>query len=131
MANQYLEQKMTPSKILFSFEGRINRAKFSGYVVPLNMIWFTGLMIDSSTTGEPGAFYWIGILISFWPALALNVKRCHDREKSGWFYLVALIPFLNLWYFIEIGFLKGTDGDNKFGPDPLGQAGVATQTVVK
>lgn len=113
--------KMPPSQILLSLDGRINRGKFWAYILPLNFVWLVGLMIDFSTKGEPGAFYSIGILISLWPSIALNVKRCHDRDKSGWFYLVALIPLVNLWYLIEAGFLKGTEGDNRFGPDPLSQ----------
>lgn len=129
--SQFPEQNMTPSYILFAFDGRINRANFWGYALPLNIIWLVGLMIDSATTGKPGTFYWLGILIGFWPGLALNVKRCHDRDKSGWFYLVALIPFVNLWYLIDIGFLKGTDGDNRFGPDPLRQSGVTPRTGAK
>lgn len=112
---------MSVGQILFSFDGRINRARFWGYLLPLNLIPIAGLIIDLSTTGEMGVFYGIAVLINFWPALALNVKRCHDRDKSGWFYLITLIPFLNFWYLIEIGFCKGTDGDNRFGPDPLGR----------
>ena len=34
------------------------------------------------------------------------------------FILVGLIPLLNLWYLIEIGFLRGTEGSNEYGPDP-------------
>ena len=33
------------------------------------------------------------------------------------FGLVSLV--LGIWLFIEIGFLKGTQGPNRFGPDPL------------
>jgi uncharacterized membrane protein YhaH (DUF805 family) len=58
-------------------------------------------------------------LIFMWPMLAIQIKRCHDRNRSGWFMLVFLIPLVNLWPAIEIAFLKGTDGPNRFGDDPL------------
>lgn len=111
--------KMTLSKILFSFEGRINRAKFWGYSLALAPIWAIGMALDFSTTGDFGSFYLLAVAICFVPSLALNVKRCHDRNKSGWFYLVAFIPLIGPWYLIEAGFLRGTDGSNKYGADPL------------
>ena len=114
---QYSKRAMA----FLAFEGRINRAKFWLYSLLLTPIWLIGLMIDLSTTGEFGGFYWMGVLICLWPTLALNVKRCHDRDKSGWFYLVAFIPIVNLWYLVEVGFLKGAEGDNRYGPNPLGQ----------
>ena len=50
----------------------------------------------------------------------LVIRRLHDVDKSGWWYLiiftiVGLIPLL-IWYCS-----KGTDGDNRFGKDPLEQ----------
>ena len=48
-------------------------------------------------------------------------KRWHDRDKSGWWALLNLIPVIGtLWILIECGFLRGTYGGNRFGPDPLG-----------
>jgi uncharacterized membrane protein YhaH (DUF805 family) len=45
------------------------------------------------------------------------IKRFHDRDKTGWWVLIGLIPLIGpLWLLIELGFLKGTDGANRFGP---------------
>jgi uncharacterized membrane protein YhaH (DUF805 family) len=79
-----------------------------------------------------------------WAYAAVSIKRLHDRNKSGWwmipfivatgFYgqfadriggswavallgLAVLIFFI--WGMVEMGYLKGTDGPNRFGPDPL------------
>jgi uncharacterized membrane protein YhaH (DUF805 family) len=59
-----------------------------------------------------------------WPILLMGIivqiKRWHDRDKSGWWILVHFIPILGtLWCLMECGFAKGTDGQNRFGPDPL------------
>jgi len=110
---------MSVQQILFSLEGRIKRSTFWGYLILLLPIYGGGYLMDLSLTGQAGKFYLIGFLICFWPTLALNVKRCHDRNRSGWFYLVAFIPIIGIWYLIEAGFLKGTESDNRFGPDPL------------
>ena len=54
-----------------------------------------------------------------YPAVVVNIKRFHDRNKSGWWVLIALIPLVGaLWIVIECGFLRGTVGDNRYGPDP-------------
>jgi len=91
----------------------------------------------------------VGYLALIVASVSFAVRRLHDRDKSGWwllvFYLVPAIlggiakyvsgpePGLNgfgaifqlastvisLWGLVEIGFLKGTVGPNRFGPDPL------------
>ena len=51
------------------------------------------------------------------PAIFVDIKRWHDRDKSGWWMLIALVPVIgSLWLLIELGFLKGTEGPNRFGP---------------
>ena len=60
--------------------------------------------------------------------LAVNVKRCHDRGHSGWFVVLSLLPLANIWYLIEVGFLRGQSGPNEYGPDS--KATVVTPTIV-
>ena len=51
-----------------------------------------------------------------WMSLAVQVKRWHDRNKSGWWVLITLIPIIgSLWALIENGFLAGDDSQNDFG----------------
>jgi uncharacterized membrane protein YhaH (DUF805 family) len=51
----------------------------------------------------------------------VNAKRLHDRDKSGWWVLITLISILgDLWLVVECGCLRGTVGENRYGPDPLG-----------
>lgn len=51
----------------------------------------------------------------------IEVKRCHDRGRSGWFLLINFIPIIGaLWLWVELCFLRGTKGPSRFGPDPLG-----------
>ena len=59
-------------------------------------------------------------VVALWISLAVAVKRYHDRNKSGWWVLIALVPVIGgIWYLIEAGFLAGTPGPNDYGPDPL------------
>ena len=62
-------------------------------------------------------------LLLVWPALAVSVKRWHDRDRSGWWVLLNLVPVIGwLWALIDNGFLRGTAGPNRFGEDPLAPA---------
>ncbi len=113
-------------KYLFtSFEGRINRAKFwagIGVLIAVSIVAsildaILGLQISDSGFGILGAIFAIG---SIYFALALYAKRWHDRDKSGWWSLIGLVPIIGgLWMLIELGILEGNRGANRFGPDPL------------
>jgi uncharacterized membrane protein YhaH (DUF805 family) len=115
--------------LLFSFDGRINRAKYwTGVVVivVIELIAFAILAIIGAMLGDNIVTTLISIIVGLvclvliWPAIAIGVKRFHDRNKSGWWVLISLVPIIGgLWYLIEAGFLEGTKGPNQFGPDPL------------
>jgi uncharacterized membrane protein YhaH (DUF805 family) len=129
-----LQGRRIVQKLLFSFEGRINRAKFwlvllGIAVVEIIVLGATGgsayltatdptmVMQSMSSTGYIPFIIFIPL---FWIGLAVNVKRWHDRDKSGWWILINLVPVIGgLWSLIETGFLPGTRGSNRFGPDPL------------
>ena len=50
----------------------------------------------------------------------LTIKRAHDRNRTGWYALIILIPLAGpLWFLVEFGFLSGTAGPNRFGADPV------------
>lgn len=116
-------------QILFGFEGRIPRSKFwMGHLIWLGVFFVVGvvagLLGGTSESGEgPPAILLVLVLAAYlpylWSTLALQVKRWHDRGKSGWYVLVVLIPFVGgIWALVECGFLRGTVGPNQFGQDP-------------
>jgi uncharacterized membrane protein YhaH (DUF805 family) len=60
------------------------------------------------------------LLLTLWPSICLYAKRWHDRDKSGWWSLILFIPIIGgIWMLVELGFLRGTEGANRFGPDPI------------
>jgi uncharacterized membrane protein YhaH (DUF805 family) len=110
--------------IFLSFQGRIPRKVYWLYgVLGLmigTMVAFGVVYLLSTILGE-----WILVLmfpiyiVVVWASLAVGVKRWHDRDKSGWWILIGLIPLIGaIWAIVECGFLKGTEGDNRFGPEP-------------
>ena len=104
--------------ILFSFKSRLARGPF----------WWSGLGIWAAfailfvffedSLGRQST--WILYPPFLWILGALIVKRLHDRGRSAASLLWLLLPVLGpLWLVFTLGFRKGTDGDNQFGPDPL------------
>ena len=114
---------------LLSFQGRINRKKYWLMHLLLLVIFFFGVVgvlgLMFSTEDESLRYMLpIPILIFFifwwWAGWALQRKRWQDRGKPGWWSFINLIPLIGwLWAFIELGCLRGTEGPNRFGPDPL------------
>jgi uncharacterized membrane protein YhaH (DUF805 family) len=114
------------NRVWFTFAGRCSRFEYwVYYVVPLYAVVALAVVAPVINMTQPwarGAFQsmWIWGLFLMWPGLAVGVKRCHDRNRSGWFLLIGLIPIIGgIWLFIEIGLLRGTIGPNRFGPDPV------------
>lgn len=129
---------------VFSFRGRIGRLEWWVVALLVTVIWsayfamfgvsYFGILTMRYFTSEAQAQQFlmdlasrptllavglptIGIL-SIWLNLAALAKRYHDRDKSAWWILIVLIPFIGtIWQFIECGFLSGTPGTNSYGAD--------------
>ena len=64
--------------------------------------------------------YLITLVVLAWVVLAVAAKRWHDRNKSALWILFTLIPIIGqIWTLVELGFIRGTKGHNRFGPDPM------------
>ena len=129
---------LTWKQILFSFQGRIPRRQYwagfgiqmiaivgitilSGLVVPM-FVRARGSDAGQNSGALIGVLVLLGLPLVFfalWMGLAIGVKRWHDRDKSGWWMLIAIIPYIGgIWQLIECGCLRGTEGANRFGEDP-------------
>ncbi|MBU1241267.1 DUF805 domain-containing protein [Myxococcota bacterium] len=108
-------------KLLFSFEGRINREPYWYLVLAMLVGYITAFSIDGNGLGEEmGPISMLVILAFIWPSLAIQVKRWHDIDKSGWWVLINFIPIVgSIWSLVENGFTPGTDGPNRYGDNPM------------
>ena len=110
-------ERLTWAQILFSFEGRIPRKAFWLYgQLPLAAALVGANLLGQHLFGghRLGA---IAQLASVWPSTAIAVKRWHDHDRTGWHQLLALIPFVNLWVLVKLGFLRGSEETNRYGAD--------------
>jgi len=111
-------EKLTVTQVLFSFEGRIGRSTFWIYgLLSYFVLAAISLPIIINKSEDLISLLFVGIPIYIWISLAIMVKRWHDRNKSGWYVLINLIPYLGwLWAFIENGLLAGDVSHNDNGP---------------
>ena len=82
---------------------------------------------DSFETGMSFSMAWqpqpitgIFMLAMLLPSLSVQVRRLHDTNRSGWWWWINLIPLIGAIVLLVFFIGKGTDGDNDYGPDPLG-----------
>jgi len=115
-----------------NFKGRARRKEYwmftLVYVIilmgctALDNMFGTVFMMDGGALGEIsmgyGWVYTICGLAHFLPALSLVVRRLHDVGKSGWFYLIILIPLIGIIWLLVLYCTEGQKQDNKWGPDP-------------
>jgi uncharacterized membrane protein YhaH (DUF805 family) len=116
-------ETMPPLRLFFSLRGRLSRRQFwlYGVLTLLGLAMLAHALLDIARVRAPTADLIVNLLL-VWPALAVSVKRWHDRDRSGWWVLVNLVPVIGwLWALIDNGFLRGTSGRNRFGADPLAQ----------
>jgi len=104
--------------MLFSFKSRLARASFWWSCLGVWAAFAILFVFLEDSLGRPAT--WILYPPFLWILAALLVKRLHDRGNSVASLLWLLLPVLGpLWLIFSLGFRKGTDGDNQFGPDPL------------
>ena len=104
-----------------TFTGRARRSEY-WYFMVFNLlaffcIGFAGRIIDDSAGGILAVIY---VLASIVPSIALIVRRLHDVGKSGWFYLIGLIPIIGGIWLLVLYCTDSEFGPNQYGPNPKG-----------
>ena len=109
------------------FNGRARRKEYWMWTLYVTLIFILAMILDNmlglnfELLGEDLGYGWLYLItgiINFIPGLSIVVRRLHDVGKSGWFYLIILIPIIG-W--IGILILLCSDGDkeeNKWGTNP-------------
>lgn len=107
-------------KRFLDFKGRSTRSEFWWPIITIYIITFvTVLSVSAISSPEP----WSNLILLLWvvinilPAVAISVRRLHDMNATGWWYLLNFVFFggviLLIWFCYS-----GTVGDNKYGKDP-------------
>lgn len=111
--------------LYLSLDGRIGRQSFWIGILVMWGVSIVAMVLDGilgTQVGDGIGILGIIVLLAIlYPAIMLYAKRWHDRNKSGWWTLIILVPFVGaIWFLVELGFLRGTVGNNNYGADPVG-----------
>jgi len=68
---------------------------FSGRATPSEYWWFflAVLLGDAVTSLIAVKLYALFALLTLLPLIAVGARRLHDTNRSGWWQLLALVPF--------------------------------------
>ncbi|NIB40953.1 DUF805 domain-containing protein [Pseudomaricurvus alkylphenolicus] len=113
----------TVKEILFSFRGRIRRSTYWKSMLGMMGVFLILFLVVGALNVSEGAIS-LAMLILYlplmWISFAIQVKRWHDRDKSGWWVLISFVPIIGpIWAFVENGCLAGTETANRFGPPEI------------
>lgn len=108
-------------KELFSYQGRFNRAKYWAYSIGIGATSQLISILVSMIVGERFSLIPLVLisLVTMYATICVLIKRSHDLDKSGLFVLLSFVPLVNLYPAILFMFIKGTDGSNQYGSDPI------------
>ena len=128
-----MDWMLMPLRRYADFGGRSRRMEFWMFQLFQLLVYgaaFGIFVMIAAVAGDRAAGEMIGgvlflliVLIAlalFIPALAVTVRRLHDQDKSGWWYLISLIPFGSIVLLVFMC-LEGDAGPNQYGPDPKGR----------
>ena len=91
-----------------TFEGRASRTEYWWFFLFNFIVHVAALFINDN-------LYYLVTLGLFLPALAVSVRRLHDKEKSGWWLLLSFVPLVGAIILLIWFCQEGTQGDNRFG----------------
>jgi uncharacterized membrane protein YhaH (DUF805 family) len=98
------------------FEGRARRTEYWMFFL-VNVIIAVVIGIIGRIIHVPiiASLYSLAVLV---PGIAVGVRRLHDTGKSGWWWLIALIPLIGTIWIIILFATNGDQGSNQYGADP-------------
>ena len=142
-----MEYMLMPLKRYADFSGRSRRKEYWLFVLAVTVVFVVlgmlfgglGALAAAGADGDAamnsgamgGSLVGFGLLMLLGlavlvPSIAVQVRRFHDQDRSGWMVLINLIPYLGGLVVLVFMCLPGTVGPNRYGPDPKeGERGVA------
>lgn len=105
------------------FKGRANRKQFWCFALINSIVIFiltcTDMLLSlynpTICIGLLSGLYLLAVMI---PNLAVIVRRLHDINKSGWWYLISLLPYIGFLAMFILLLLKGDQNSNQYGMKP-------------
>jgi len=116
-----------PLRRYAEFGGRSRRKEYWMFYLFGILVGLACIPIDYFIAGEnwagngpAGIATSLALLI---PNLAVSFRRLHDVDKSAWWILLLFLPIIGWIWLIVLNCTEGTQGPNRFGPDPKSEHG--------
>ena len=109
------------------FNGRARRKEYWMWTLYCTIILLISMALDNlfgltfEFLGQDLGYGWLYLIfgiIQFIPGLAVVVRRLHDVGKSGWYYLIILIPLIGFVWILVLLCTDGVNEENKWGTNP-------------
>ncbi|WP_116215061.1 DUF805 domain-containing protein [Streptomyces olivoreticuli] len=99
------------------FSGRARRQEYWMFTLISTVISIVLAIADTVLgTGEIiEAVYTLALLL---PMIAVTVRRLHDTDRSGWWFLIGLVPIVGWIVMLVFMCLDSTPGHNNYGSSP-------------
>jgi uncharacterized membrane protein YhaH (DUF805 family) len=107
------------------FGGRARRKEYWMFAL-FNALIYIAILIFSAILGSiDNSLALIGSLLLvvyglaiFVPSLAVAVRRLHDTGRSGWWFLIAFVPFVGGIILLVFTVQDSVPGENEYGKNP-------------
>jgi uncharacterized membrane protein YhaH (DUF805 family) len=114
----------------FDFKTRAARSEYWWWTFFTVLVMVGAIFVDLLFFFATGwtfpLLFTLVLVIFFVPSLAVSVRRLHDRNMTGWFILINLLPFGGIVLFVFY-LLESNPGENDFGANPLEQNAILKQ----
>lgn len=105
------------------FSGRARRKEYwifslINYIIIFFLYILQIVMIESTLWLIFPIIFFLYAVAVFLPGLAVNIRRLHDIGKSGWWYLIYLIPIIGTIWLTVLMCLDSEPGENQWGENP-------------
>ncbi len=112
------------------FRGRARRREYWMFDL-INFLVFWTLFVIAVLIGKAGFGYLIGLpflyaLATVIPSFAKLVRRLHDTNHRGWWFLITMIPLVGLLILLRFLVADSDPGENRFGANPKARPVVAS-----
>jgi uncharacterized membrane protein YhaH (DUF805 family) len=105
-----------------SFDGRARRSEYWYFTLfhwlVILLAGVASYLVMLAIPALAIILYSIVIFGTLLPHLAVSVRRLHDVNRTGWWYLLGCVPPLGTIVLLVWFCTDGTRGPNRFGADP-------------
>ena len=102
-----------------SFSGRGRRSEFWWFYLFVVLVGGVALTLDLVL--GLGFLYPLTVLALLLPILAAGTRRLHDTGRSGWWWLISIVPFGGIALLV-FWVMDSDSSPNSYGPPPKGFA---------